>query len=104
MGAVPASDLAARLMKNVHGNTFALTISELVRLRVQDVDVKRGTVTVRLGKGNKDRVTVLPKSLREEVAQQIERARDVWVKDREAEFINRQSIGGWRGRWGLIDD
>jgi site-specific recombinase XerD len=56
----------------------------LVRLRVQDVDVARGTVTVRLGKGNKDRVTVLPKSLLGEIARQIERAREVWVKDREA--------------------
>ena len=44
----------------------------------------RGTLTVRLGKGNKDRVTVLPKSLREEVAMQIERARKVWQGDREA--------------------
>jgi hypothetical protein len=33
---------------------------------------------VRLGKGDKDRVTVLPQSLREEVAKQIERARVIW--------------------------
>ena len=44
----------------------------------------RGTLTVRQGKGDKDRVTVLPKSLREEVARQIERAREVWRGDREA--------------------
>lgn len=61
-----------------------LRLSELVRLRVQDVDVGRGTVTVRQGKGDKDRVTVLPKSLRKEVAEQIERAREVWVSDQEA--------------------
>jgi site-specific recombinase XerD len=41
-------------------------------------------VTVRLGKGDKDRVTVLPKSLREEVARQIERAREVWRGDCDA--------------------
>jgi site-specific recombinase XerD len=40
---------------------------------VQDVDVGRGMLMVREGKGDKDRVTVLPKSLREEVSQQIER-------------------------------
>lgn len=56
-----------------------MRLSELIRLRVQDVDVGRGTVTVRLGKGDKDRVTVLPKSLREEVARQIERARMAWA-------------------------
>jgi site-specific recombinase XerD len=53
-------------------------------MRVQDVDVGRGTVTVRQGKGDKDRVTVLPKSLREAVARQIDRAREMWKEDREA--------------------
>jgi integrase len=72
-------ELAARLQYGA-----GLRLSELVRLRVQDVDVGRGTVTVRLGKGDKDRVTVLPKSLREEVARQIERAKEVWRGDREA--------------------
>ena len=72
-------ELAARLQYGA-----GLRLSELVRLRVQDVDVGRGTLTVRKGKGDKDRVTVLPKSLREEVARQIERAREVWQGDREA--------------------
>jgi len=51
-------------------------------VRVQDVDVRRGTVTVRKGKGDKDRVTVLPKSLREEVAKQIESVREMWQTDK----------------------
>ena len=72
-------ELAARLQYGA-----GLRLSELVRLRVQDVDVGRGTVTVRQGKGDKDRVTVLPKSLRNEIAEQIERARAVWKGDREA--------------------
>ena len=72
-------ELGARLQYGA-----GLRLSELVRLRVQDVDVGRGKLTVRLGKGDKDRVTVLPKSLRGEIAKQIERAREVWQKDREA--------------------
>jgi integrase len=48
------------------------------------VDAGRGTVTVRVGKGDKDRVTVLPKSLRNEIVKQIERAREVWQGDRYA--------------------
>ena len=72
-------ELAARLQYGA-----GLRLSELVRLRVQEVDVGRGTVTVRGGKGDKDRVTMLPKSLREEITQQIERAREVWKGDREA--------------------
>ena len=71
--------LAARLQYGA-----GLRLSELVRMRIKDVDLERGTVTVRCGKGDKDRVTVLPKSLREEVARQIESAREVWQKDREA--------------------
>jgi site-specific recombinase XerD len=75
----PRYELAARIQYGA-----GLRLSELVRLRVQDVDVERGTLTVRKGKGDKDRVTVLPKSLREEVAKQIENARGLWQNDREA--------------------
>lgn len=77
--------LAARLQYGA-----GLRLSELVRMRIKDVDLGRRTVTVRCGKGNKDRVTVLPKSLCEELAQQVERARDLWRKDRE---------GGLAGVW-----
>ena len=70
--------LAARLQYGA-----GLRLSELVRLRIKDVDMDRGTLTVRMGKGNKDRCTVLPKSLYEEIAVQIEHAREVWLKDRE---------------------
>lgn len=71
--------LAARLQYGA-----GLRLSELVRLRIKDVDLVRGTVTVRCGKGDKDRVTVLPQRLREDLAKQMERARDLWSKDREA--------------------
>jgi hypothetical protein len=47
------------------------------------VDLVRGTLTVRMGKGDKDRMTVLPKSLRDQIAEQIEKAREIWRKDRE---------------------
>jgi integron integrase len=71
--------LAARLQYGA-----GLRVSELVRLRVQDVDLVRGTVTVRGGKGDKDRMTVLPKSLRDDLAAQIGKARELWERDREA--------------------
>ena len=72
-------ELAARLQYGA-----GLRLSELVRLRIQDVDLDRGMLTVRQGKGDKDRVTVLPKSLQNEIAKQIERAREIWQGDREA--------------------
>jgi len=60
-----------------------LRLSELVRLRIKDIDLERGTVTVRGGKGDKDRTTVLPKSLLDEVKEQIGQARKLWQKDRD---------------------
>ena len=62
-----------------------LRLSELVRLRIKDLDLDRGTVTVRGGKGDKDRVTVLPASLRVELREQVEEARRLWQEDRDAE-------------------
>jgi integron integrase len=58
-----------------------LRLSEVMRLRVKDVDLERGTVTVRQGKGDKDRMSVLPKSLLKEIAGQIEYARGLWEGD-----------------------
>lgn len=40
-----------------------LRISETIRLRVQDMDYKMKTITVRSGKGAKDRVTTFPSSI-----------------------------------------
>ena len=71
--------LAARLQYGA-----GLRLTELLRLRIKDVDLERGTVTVRCGKGDKDRVTVLPLSLREQIAEQVEKARKLWRSDREA--------------------
>jgi integron integrase len=59
-----------------------LRLMELVRLRVKDVDEKRGIITVRGGKGDKDRTTVLPESLRAEVAERKERLRELFEDDR----------------------
>ena len=39
-----------------------LRVSELVRLRVKDLDFERNQVVVRCGKGNKDRVAPLPET------------------------------------------
>jgi integron integrase len=41
-----------------------LRLMEALRLRVKDVDFERGQIIVRGGKGDKDRVTMLPEALR----------------------------------------
>lgn len=52
-----------------------LRLMECVRLRVKDVDFARLQITVREGKGDKDRVTMLPPSLAEPLCRQLERTR-----------------------------
>jgi integron integrase len=52
-----------------------LRLLECARLRVKDVDLERQELTVRDGKGRKDRVTVLPATLTAPLRAQLERVR-----------------------------
>lgn len=52
-----------------------LRLMECVRLRIKDVHFERNEITVRDGKGGKDRKTVLPASLRDPLRSQIDIAR-----------------------------
>jgi integron integrase len=58
-----------------------LRLLDGVSLRVKDLDLGRGEILVRDGKGRKDRVTVLPRALDAELRQQLEHAREVWQDD-----------------------
>ncbi len=51
------------LMANLLYGT-GMRLMECVRLRVKDVDFERGEILIRDGKGAKDRVTMLPESLK----------------------------------------
>ena len=67
-----------------------LRLSELLRLRVKDVDLERGQLIVRGGKGDQDRVTVLPERLQEKLRAHRERLRRLHGEDR---------LKGWPGVW-----
>ena len=58
-----------------------LRLTEAVSLRVKDVDVKSRSVTVRSGKGEKDRNTMLPERLVETLEEQLDTARRTWLQD-----------------------
>ncbi len=60
-----------------------LRLMECLRLRVKDVDIRRREITVRDGKGGKDRVTVLPGRVDEALQQQLEQAGELHRSDRE---------------------
>lgn len=59
-----------------------LRLRELVGLRVKDIDVERGQVTIRGGKGNKDRVSLIPESLKEDLLGQLGHCRRLYDEDR----------------------
>jgi integron integrase len=60
-----------------------MRLMECARLRIKDVDFQAGTITIRSGKGDKDRITMLPESLRQLLHDHIERLRGLYVQDRE---------------------
>ncbi len=61
-----------------------LRVSECIRLRVKDIDFEQNVVTVRSGKGDKDRLTVLPESLKDSLREHLMAVRDLYEKDRSA--------------------
>jgi integron integrase len=77
------SGLIARLL---YGS--GMRVMEGVRLRVKDVDFQRRELIVREGKGNKDRVTMLPQSLIEPLKQHLLRVKTLHERDLEAGFGN----------------
>ena len=61
-----------------------LRLMECLRLRVQDIAFELGQIIVREGKGDKDRITVLPLAAREGLQEQIEAVRHLHERDLEA--------------------
>ena len=58
-----------------------MRLLEALRLRVKDVEFARREIVVREGKGNKDRVTVLPENLMAPLQAQLQKARVLHEKD-----------------------
>jgi integron integrase len=61
-----------------------LRLMELLRLRVHHLDLERLRLQVMGGKGDKDRVTVLPEKLVSELRGHLARLREQWVTDRQS--------------------
>ena len=73
----PEQSLMVRLLYGT-----GMRLMECLRLRVKDVDFVRGEILIRDGKGAKDRVTVLPRSLVEPLHGQFQVARRFFDQDR----------------------
>jgi integron integrase len=58
-----------------------LRLLECCQLRVKDVHRARGQIVVRAGKGNKDRVVMLPRSVRADLERRLEGRRQLHERD-----------------------
>ena len=65
-----------------------LRLMECIRLRIQDLDFGQSLVYVRDAKGGKDRTTVFPKSVQENIRLRVDDVKAVHDKDLEQGFGN----------------
>jgi integron integrase len=88
-------DETARLLANLSGVQRIMAelmyatgarIIELIRLRVKDIDFERNQITIREGKGEKDRTVPLPSELVEDLKAQLEKGKKLHEKDLEAGY------------------
>ena len=79
-------DVQSLMVQLLYGG--GLRLLECLRLRVKDLDFDRRSITVRCGKGNKDRVTVLPDKV-------VLLLRRHLLKVRELHETDLREGGGW---------
>ena len=83
---------------------------ECLRLRVQDIDFGRNEITVRDGKGAKDRITMLPESLKGSLQDHLRRVKaihendlsDGWGRVQMPNALDRKypnAPADWRWQW-----
>ena len=69
------NELMARL---IYG--CGLRLQECLQLRIKDVDFEQSLVIIHSGKGDKDRRTMLPEAVREELIKHINEIRVIYEK------------------------
>lgn len=83
-------DEVSRVMTHLAGDKWliamllyggGLRLLEALRLRVKDLDFECGEITVREGKGDKDRVTTLPRAVVKHLQEHLERVKTVHQQD-----------------------
>lgn len=63
-----------------------LRISECLRLRYKDLDFGYNQIQVRSGKGNKDRITIMPQRLKKRLRDQREKVKVLHEKDKKSGY------------------
>jgi integron integrase len=80
LDALPTHEPYGLMARLLYG--AGLRLMECCRLRVKDVDLTRGQLVVRQGKGDKDRVVMLPAAAGEAVAELVRRRLALHERDR----------------------
>ena len=75
------SDLFHLMAQLLYG--AGMRLSECQQLRIKDIDYGLGTITIRAGKGDKDRTVPLPTTLVKPLMDQMAIARQYWNIDRQ---------------------
>jgi integron integrase len=65
-----------------------LRLQECLQMRIKDIDIEQNILIVRSGKGDKDRRTVLPEALKDDLIKHLSEIRSVYDQDR------REGIAG----------
>ncbi len=68
-----------------------LRVTEACRLRIKDLDFQQQVITVRDGKGSKDRTTLMPAPLIKPLQQHINDIKKAW-KERSEDFLHPVSL------------
>lgn len=87
-----------------------LRLNEALQLRVKDLDFSRNQLTVRQGKGRRDRVTVLPTSIHDELRAHLRHVEKLHQRDisRNGGYValphaygrkNRRASRDWSWQW-----
>jgi integron integrase len=63
-----------------------LRLLECLKLRIKDIDIEQSLVIVRSGKGDEDRRTVLPETLKDELIRHIGETRALYEEDRKKDM------------------
>ncbi|MGH7179329.1 MAG: integron integrase [Tepidisphaeraceae bacterium] len=79
--AIPPERIYRLMVELLYGT--GMRVSEVCTLRVRDIDLGRAQIIVRGGKGDKDRVVMLPASLQDSLRGQLDAVERRWQHDVE---------------------
>lgn len=79
MEAVDPGRMSRLMVELMYGT--GMRVSEVCTLRVRDIDMGRAQIIVRAAKGDKDRVVMLPASMRDRLTAQLEVVEQRWRDD-----------------------